>query len=66
MMEAQQHQHEKLNMNNSTHAYQNSVLSNSGVNPQGKRGTNMSAINRLKEKTSKLVQITYNNNTNIS
>jgi len=35
----------------------------SRVKIQGSNNTNVSAINRLKEKTSKLVQITYNDNT---
>lgn len=50
-----------------TNNISNNNISNNSLNG-GKVGgpnmQNMSAINRLKEKTSKLVQVTYNNNTN--
>jgi hypothetical protein len=50
-----------------TNNISNNNISNNSVNCSkigGPNMQNMSAINRLKEKTSKLVQVTYNNNTN--
>lgn len=58
---------QQINNNNSSQNYNNISANNnySQVKIQsGNHTQNISAINRLKEKTSKLVQITYNNNTN--
>lgn len=55
---------QQINSNNSQNQNNMSANNNySRVKIQGSNNTNVSAINRLKEKTSKLVQITYNDNT---